>query len=127
MTNILLEGMSIGLPTGNPFEFDSTKPCSYCKLCGWVYQDYNTRIAVTPYEVAQAEEGRRNKANSHYMLAHSEAQRKAYEGSGLFLYPEAAYKLASKGIISITDLVNNEETRRAYAESSPIPLDKDFA
>lgn len=132
--HIIIDGMSIGLPHSEQellTEFDTNKDFSYCKLCGWAYQGALTRSAdaATPQSprFLDAVNDRRIAANNHYSLAHSEAERQAYESSGLFLCPEAAIKLAPLGIIDLTGIVRTPEVRQAYAEASRTHTDAQIA
>lgn len=114
-------------PIGLPEEvgFNPHADFSGCKLCGAVYQsDLDRKVAnrhATPGESIQATVQRKN-WTLHHAKTHSDKEHAALASSGRFCTPEAAYKLASYGIIGIP-LVGDDETTDAQANAKRLPAD----
>jgi hypothetical protein len=52
---------------------------------------------------------------------HTALEKTALHGSGLWLLPEAAYKLAAYGIIPLQDLVQDDEVKDALRQAPASP------
>ena len=88
------------------FALDPTLDFTYCRICG-------------AYFCHPAKLSRQVWSHKHSQT-HSERQHHFLSISNLWLLPDAAHKLASAGIISLTDLVMDDEIEAALYESSPI-------
>ena len=108
----------INLPEDHPF--DPHKNFSGCKLCGAVYQsDLDRKHAPTAKEQIQATVQRKNWSH-HHAKQHSDKEHNALAVSGRFCTPEAAYKLASFGVIGIP-VESDTEMHAALAEAPRVP------
>ena len=118
---LVAHGLAVGLETLTNLKFKPDKPYTYCRICGAIFQNENSRTASTVLKEALAKEERRvwslNHAKTHTLQEHT-----TLVVSGLWLMPEAANKLAAFGVIPLADSVINEESNNALRESSPIPF-----
>ena len=105
-------------------KFNLSRPFVCCKLCGAVYQTEEDRsIPPTnpPELVIPAKERRDNWAQLH-AKAHTEREHAMLIMSGMWCSDIAANKLASYGIINMTDGAINPDIYSALKESPAIPL-----
>lgn len=97
---------------------------SGCCICGAVFQSELDRKVfagwATPAEQVQATVARRNWSQEHARKMHTQKEHDALAASGRFCTPEAAYKLAPYGVVTLTDSFH-EENRSAQEEAPRIP------
>jgi len=111
-------------PVGLPEEvgFNPHAPFAGCKICGEVYQsDLDRKIDQTPHENIQALVQRRNWTFAH-ARTHADHEHRSLELSGRFCTPEAAYKLATFGVVSLPTL-DDDETPHAQRLAPKLPTD----
>lgn len=82
---------------------ENSRPFAYCRLCGAVKYDDN--------------ELNRRKWAAKHSDTHSKREHQALNDSNLWVTPEAQNKLAPHGLISITDIIENDEIRAAGEEA----------
>lgn len=121
---IIASGLAIDLPSD--LRFDINKPYSGCNLCGAVYQGpldlrvppghlpENSMIAKLAYDA-------REEWRLKHSKTHSEMEHRMLALSGRWATPEAAQRLAALGIMSVVDMVIDDEVASALAEGSSIP------
>lgn len=103
--------------------FDPSKPHCGCGICGEVYQSDLDRLEdPTLYERDLAFDKRQQWRMQH-SRSHTSTQHRQLRESGLFALPEAAGKLASFGIIPLTDTVRHVEINDALFEAPRAPKD----
>lgn len=123
--HLVATGMVLGLPDG--FEFDKTKPYTACCLCGAVYQgalDLRVPPGHEPHNSIIARLAKNNRdawASEHARKEHKESEHMALRRSGRFATPEASQKLAALGIVSLVDMILDDEVSNALKEGSPMP------
>lgn len=128
MTNrhLLLVGGLVGSEALTNFKFLTNKDHAACRICGDVFQSDLDRLpAQTPQQALEAFELRAAWRINHDKK-HTDAQRRALQQSGLSMLPEAAEKLASFGIIPLTDTVRpigEDETVHALRLATRAPND----
>lgn len=114
----------IGLP--DSVTFDGRADFTGCKLCGQVFQSELDRKVLagiaTPQEQVQAVLARKNWSNAH-ADTHPGREHAALAASGRFCTPEAAYKLAAFGIVSVSDNIFSEEHESAQKEAPRLMKD----
>ena len=133
--HIVLFGGTIGLDALTGLRFIPHRPYSGCRICGEVFQSEADRF---PSDVFQANPrefdfdptnvdlyalGMRKEWSHRHARTHSQRMHEALEASGLWATPEAAQKLASYGVIDLSDTILTDEHSDALMESSPIPVD----
>lgn len=99
--------------------FDASKPHAGCGICGAVFQSDYDRSGVDPYTATIM----RTDWRIAHSRRHSQTEHRQLANSGLFALPEAAQKLASYGIIPLTDTVRHDEVSYALFESPRAPTD----
>ena len=122
--------MAVGLPALEGLRFRPDKPHTACRICGAVYQSDADRelpsylpaddAGMAAYEVWAAESQRRRWSDNH-AKTHTTTQHRQLALSGRFCTVEAAGKLASYGIISLSDAIFDPDYAEALLEISPIP------
>ena len=117
---LFVHGAAVGLSQITNLKFDIGRPYTYCRICGSLYQSDSDRSAVTDEEKYIASEKRRNWSIKH-SKDHLDIEHIMLLKSGLWVTPEAQIKLASFGVISVQDMVFNDEIEAALKESKPIP------
>jgi hypothetical protein len=109
LEHLVFDGLQFKLPGQ---EFDPSKPFSYCRLCGEVFQ--------------HPEKTRRQAWSWHHASAnHMAVEHKLLADSGLWLTVQATYKLAPLGVVVPTDFQKaaaispelGEEYKRAGLEA----------
>lgn len=94
------------------FNFDLSKGYTYCGVCGALYQ--------SPLQEPKATEDRRKwsfrHARTHKLVEHAELAK-----SGRHVTREAALKLMPYGIISLEDMVLDDELSKALQKASSTP------
>lgn len=100
-------GLAVGHRALDGFNFDINKPYRYCRICGGIFQ-HEHESACLLWGVAHA---RTHSTLEHHQLRISQR----------WMTPEAAFKLAAFGIISLSDLLVDEEVAAALLLSSSIP------
>jgi hypothetical protein len=97
---------------------------SGCCICGSVFQSPLDRKVyagyATPQEQVQATVARRNWSQHHARTQHTQKEHDDLAASGRFCTPEAAYKLAPYGIVTLSDSFH-EENRVAQEEAKRLP------
>lgn len=120
MSHLVLTVSSAGLLEG--MEFDPSFTHAGCGICGEVFQSHLDRLqAPTVGEFNRALDMRLEWRIRHARM-HSSTEHRQLRLSGLFALPEAAKKLASYGIIPLTDTVRHDESVHALAESPRAPV-----
>lgn len=109
--------------------FNKDRPWVSCQLCGAVYQgplDLRVPPGHLPENsmIAKLAQNRRNEWALKHSKTHSEHEHNMYRLSGRFATPEAAQKLAARGIMSIVDMVMDDEVENALKEGKPVPIDE---
>lgn len=94
-------------------KFDANYPYTGCLICGAVYQTDLDRLGESEFASA----GRKRWASKH-ATTHSRLQHLALRQSGRMYTPEAAQRLAAFGLISLTDMVLDDEVKDALGDSS---------
>jgi hypothetical protein len=97
-------------------EFDPNMPYSGCRICGQIYQTELDRNIKTLDQALTASFGRAQWSKKH-SKTHTTTQHRQLLISGRWCTPEAAQALASKGVISVVDLVMDDEISHAYREA----------
>jgi len=121
MNHLVLTVGRIGELTG--LQFDPTCNHAGCGICGEVFQSPLDRLqSPTVGEWSKALE-LRTEWRIRHAGTHTAAQHRQLRLSGLFALPEAAQKLASYGIIPLTDTVRHDEVSHALLESPRAPSD----
>jgi len=93
-------------------EFDPSYPFTYCRLCGDVYQTAQSRN-YDPNDIVESALDRRAWSYKHISTKHTQRELDALENSGLYMTPEAQYKLAPLGVVSLSDFKISEEHHQA--------------
>jgi hypothetical protein len=101
------------------YVFDVDKPHAGCCICGEVYQSDYDRSGEDPATAFIM----RNDWRLAHARTHPDWQHRQLANSGLFALPEAAVKLASYGIIPLTDTVRHDESTHALLEAPRAPYD----
>lgn len=109
LRHLVAEGFQFHLPGQ---DFDPTRPFTYCRLCGAVYQTAQSR-SYDPQDQIESADIRRRWSYSHIALRHTQEQVDALERSGLYMTPDAQEKLAPLGVIALTDFRKSEEHHQA--------------
>lgn len=130
-----LQGAAVGLDALPGLKFRPDRDHSYCGICGAVFQSEADRDPVGVYQqdpaqfshrLANVEIHARN-LRQQWRLTHSKTHpQRAHNSlrlSGRHVTPEAAEKLAAFGIISLTDLVMDDEVSHALRLSKAVPKD----
>lgn len=119
--HLYMGGLTLGLPQAMLFIPD--RPCAGCRICGAVFQsDLDRMQNPTKWDIHDAillQKEWREKHNK----THTDKEHLMLALSGMWCTPEAAQKLASYGIISLSDMVLYDETEDALLKSSPMPTD----
>lgn len=119
MTNLVLAVTHIGLTElGAKFRMD--KAYTACRLCGRVFQSELDRRAATNADIVHALVKRRDWSFKH-ARSHPQWEHDQLEQSGCYMSPDAAMKLASFGIISLSDMALHNEHWNAGRESHRAP------
>ena len=105
------------------FVFDPSKNHAGCGICGEVFQSILDRLQWPTYEEWQRALDMRTEWRIKHARTHSSAQHRQLKESGLFALPEAAGKLASFGIIPLTDTILHDEVAHALLEAPRAPTD----
>lgn len=95
-----------------------------CCICGVTFQSELDRKVfagyATPAEQVQATVQRRNWSQHHASHAHTQKEHDELAASGRFCTPEAAYKLAPYGVVTLSDSYY-EDSRQAQEEAPRLP------
>jgi nucleoside phosphorylase len=119
--HLFMSGMAIGLPKELVFDVDF--PCAGCRICGTVFQSDIDRIRdKTAMDMAFAIECQNNWREIHNKT-HTDKEHLDLARSGMWATPEAAAKLATYGIIAVSDMVLYDDTAIALANAKAIPID----
>jgi len=119
---VLVSGMP-GHKALEGFVFDPTKNHAGCGICGKVFQsDLDRLSSPTSQDLVEALH-KRTEWRLNHARTHSDAEHRQLAQSGLFALPEAAEKLASFGIIPLTDTVKHDEVSYALLEAKRAPSD----
>jgi len=86
-------------------------------LCGAVYQTAQSRNVNDANDQIESAAERRRWSYSHISLRHTQTQLDELEKSGLYMTPEAQYKLAPLGVVALTDFRISEEHHIAGKEA----------
>ena len=113
-------GLLVGKPDGMIFEPD--KSFVGCLICGSVYQSSLDREPHTPQDIIDATLKRQQWQRKH-RTTHTEAEHRQLLLSKRFCTPEAAQRLASLGVVAISDMVLSEEHEHALAIANSTPSD----
>lgn len=111
-------GLAVGLGQLTNLLFDIHKPYTVCCICGDVYQTSDDRV----YGNNPVTELARKEWSHAHAREHSSTQHRQLALSGRQFTPEAANKLAAFGIISVSDMVMDNEVEDALRLSKPIPF-----
>jgi hypothetical protein len=114
-------GMAVGLP--DEMLFDVKMPCCGCRICGEVFQSDVDRIRNKTALDVFAAITLQNQWRERHNKTHSSKQHLSLSKSGRWCTPEAAQKLSSYGIISLSDMILYDETEIALREVKAIPVD----
>jgi len=102
--------------------FDPTRPYTYCRVCGALFQlpPSGPHVSLNPAEETEL----RRLWSKQHARSHSSAQHRSLALSRRWLTPEAAHRLAAYGVIDLVSLATSEEHQDAYlkAPSTPEPL-----
>ena len=119
---VLVSGMP-GHKALEGFVFDPTKNHAGCGICGKVFQSDLDRLSSPTSEDLVEALHKRTEWRLNHARTHSDAEHRQLAQSGLFALPEAAEKLASFGIIPLTDTVKHDEVSYALLEAKRAPSD----
>jgi len=113
-----------GLLIGKPAEmmFEPAMPFVCCVICGEVFQSNLDRYPQNPQETVDAALRRREWARKHARI-HPNWQHERLVKSGRMCTPEAAQKLATYGVIPLSDMVLDPEHEAALAEAPRLATD----
>lgn len=107
--------------------FNPKAAFSGCCICGAVFQSPLDRKVfqgwATPTEQVTATVQRRNWSQYHARTMHTQKEHDDLAASGRFCTPEAAFRLAPYGIVTLTDSFH-EENRKAQEEAPRTPTDE---
>jgi len=87
------------------FQLPTDVPFTYCRICGSYF--------------AHPSLPERNVWSHKHANTHTPKQHRLLKVSGLWLLPEAAYRLATLGVIPAKDLILDDEVAHALLESKP--------
>ena len=104
-------------------EFDPSCTHAGCGICGEVFQSALDRLKSPTVGEWHRALGMRTEWRIAHARTHTTAEHRQLRVSGLFALPEAAQKLASYGIIPLTDTVRHDEISHALFESPRAPAD----
>lgn len=125
MRSVVILGPSIQLGKEHltNLEFDPSRPYTYCRLCGDIFQPALNRLAF-PTLLDSLEATDQRKAWSHkHARTHTDAEHNQLLLSGLHCTPEALHKLVPFGIIPASDIAISNESEHAGLEAPKAPLD----
>lgn len=103
--------------------FDPNCPYTGCRVCGEVFQSTLDRRDNLDYEQKHLAMQYRKLWSQKHAKTHSEQEHLNLAMSGMWCNPEAAQKLASFGIIALSDMVLYDESEMALKEAKSIPID----
>lgn len=120
---ITLQGMMPVVPDGMLFMPD--RDYTYCRICGQVFQPELNRVPQEDYtqEVILAAEIKRRKWSQNHATQHTSAEHRQLALSGRHCTPEALEKLVPFGIIPVSDIVMDDESRHAGLTARRMPTD----
>jgi hypothetical protein len=101
-------------------KFDIGKPYTGCRLCGALYQTDADRNIRSNQDIIDRIAARRDWSFKH-ARKHPQWEHEQLELSGAYMTPDAAMKLASFGIISLSDMALVDEHWHAGRESHRMP------
>lgn len=107
--HLVVEGLQFRLPGQ---DFDPTRPFTYCRLCGAVYQTAQSR-SNDPQDQIESADIRRRWSYSHIALRHTQKELDALEKSGLYMTADAQRVLAPLGVVAISDFPKSKEHHEA--------------
>lgn len=118
---ITLQGVMPVVPTG--MEFMPDRDYTYCRICGRVFQPWLNRVPQEEYtqEVVLAAELLRREWSQSHAKTHSATEHRQLALSGRHCTPEALEHLLPLGIIPLTDLALDDESRQAGLEAPRAP------
>ena len=106
------------------YEFMPDRDFVSCAICGAVFQHALSRLPVE--EITEmttlAAELRRREWSRHHAASHTSTEHRQLAASGRKMTPEAAHKLATLGVVSLTDIVMSDEHRHAAATAPRAPI-----
>jgi len=110
---VSIQGAMPVVPDG--MQFDPSRPYTYCRICGTVYQPGLNRLPICDItdETDLAAELHRREWSSRHARLHSSTEHRSLERSGRHCTPEALQRLVPLGIIPVSDIVMNPESEHA--------------
>lgn len=120
--HLYLTGMLIGNKDDH-LKFDQSRPYTGCRICGEVFQSDLDRTPLSLYTnriQRDAEHVRKEWSNLH-AKNHTLNEHAKLQLSERWCTPEAALKLASYGIVTLSDGAISNEHTQALAESKSVP------
>jgi hypothetical protein len=114
-----MDGLMVGCP--QDLLFDCNCPYTGCRVCGVVFQSEFDRavgdLAHNLTAISLRKAWSINHAKEHTNKEHLDLAR-----SGCWATPIAAARLASYGIVALSDMVMNPEVEDALANARSIPI-----
>lgn len=102
-------------------QFDVAFPHTYCRICGTVFQTPNDRKRFVTNKESHENMLRRKNWSRNHAKKHSDHEHMSLAISGLWVTPDAAYKLEGYGIHAVGSATLNENVRDALAEAPSTP------
>ncbi len=120
---LTIQGAMPVVPEGMKFKPD--RPYTYCCICGELFQPELDRVPSNEYtpEVILAAEIQRRAWSHRHAKNHKAHEHRSLALSGRHCTPEALIRLVPFGIIPITDIVLDDESRFAGLEAPRAPND----
>lgn len=121
-SHLVIVGGMVGANQLTGLVFDASKPHCGCGICGEVFQSDLDRLSDPDLYERDLAFKQRQEWRIRHSRTHSDAEHRQLRESGLFALPEAAGKLASFGIIPLTDTVRHVEISDALFEAPRAPI-----
>lgn len=122
--NIVMFGPAITRGEANALgmDFDPNSPYSGCRLCGALFQSHLDRSPVKSLEQEiQAVTWRREWTLKH-AKTHPTHEHVALEKSGMWATPDATVRLASVGVVPVSDIIISKDgNEQAGLEAPRVP------
>lgn len=122
-SGLILNVTPIGLSSMGA-AFDHRRPHTCCRICGAIYQGDLDRTPDGAYTMQVQHDAivARMEWSRRHARTHPDWEHKQLVASGRYCTPEAASKLASFGIIAMSDMALDDESADAGLESPRVPL-----
>lgn len=102
--------------------FEPDCPYTGCRICGDVYQSDLDRLKMPTTDDLAVAVLQRKEWSQRHAKSHSDREHLLLAYSGRWCTPEAAHKLASFGVIALSDMVLSDEHEEALLQSKAVPI-----